>query len=91
MGVESCGKSLTGRESFMPSVQTFQPALCAVPLGMKIALRVSQHRALEPLSPPPSARMVVFHIENEDAALRETSRTVCGLVTPAGYGEAHGR
>ncbi|CAM9458952.1 unnamed protein product, partial [Pylaiella littoralis] len=28
---------------------------------------------------------------NRDAALRETSRTVCGLVTPAGYGEAHGR
>ncbi|CAM9869734.1 unnamed protein product, partial [Sphacelaria rigidula] len=33
-------------------------------------------------SPPPPSR---------DAALREPSRTVCGLVTPAGYGEAHGR
>lgn len=27
----------------------------------------------------------------EDAALSEMSRTVCGLVTPAGYREAHGR
>ncbi|CAM9250646.1 unnamed protein product [Scytosiphon promiscuus] len=32
--------------------------------------------------PPPPDR---------DTALLETSRTVCGLVTPAGYGEAHGR